>query len=148
MELTDTLARIGPDLRALPERWWLIGSAAMTLHGVDLGKVGDVDVLTTPAGARWLASRWEIEIPPATSSDRFRSQLFFKRTDTPLKVEVMAGFEVKTPDGWTPVTPESRLAIEWAGGAYFVPSREDLLEQLRLFDRPKDHQRAALLRAL
>ena len=143
--VAETLERIGPDLRALDEDWWLIGSAALVLHGVGLDAIDDVDVLTTPVGARRLAKRWGLDAAPGTPSDRFRSQVFVKRLDTPLKVEVMAGFQVKTGAVWTDVWPKTR--IETSGG-FLTPSRSELLEILALFGRPKDLARAALLRAL
>jgi hypothetical protein len=143
--LAETLERIGPDLHALDEPWWLIGSAAMVLHGVALPAIDDVDVLTTPAGAWALATRWGVEPTTPQPSEQFDSEVFFQRSDTPLAVEVMAGFRVKTAHGWTPVLPETRVAL---GGRWFAPSRAELLKILALFGREQDLKRAERLRAL
>jgi hypothetical protein len=146
--LIETLSLISPDLDALQEDWWLIGSAALVLSGVALPDVQDIDILTTPAGAAFLAERWGPSAARSGPTEHFRSDVFFKRTDTPLPIDVMAGFEVNTPDGWTPVRPKTRVALAWLGGLYFAPSHLELLDMLALFGRPKDRERAALLSAV
>ena len=143
--MAETLEAIAGDLHDLTEPWWLIGSAAMVLMGVDLPAIDDVDILTTPAGARARAARWDVEPTTPAPSDRFDSEVFFQRSDTPLAVEVMAGFRVKTGQGWTPVLPKTRVAL---GGRWHAPTRVEILEMLALFGRDQDLERAALLRAL
>jgi len=146
--LISTLAQIAPDLDALQEDWWLIGSAALVLSGVTLPTVDDIDILTTPAGAEFLAERWGGGLACSGPTGHFRSEVFFRRTDTPMPVEVMAGFEVNTAKGWTPVRPRTRVALAWLGGLYFAPSHVELLDMLALFGRPQDCERAALLDAV
>ena len=143
--MAETLDAIAGDLHALTEDWWLIGSAAMVLMGVDLPAIDDVDILTTPAGARALAARWGVAPTTPGPSERFASELFVQRSDTPLPVEVMAGFRVKAAGRWTPVLPRTRVALS---GGWFAPSRDELLEMLALFGRRQDLERAKLLRAL
>lgn len=146
--LAETLERIAPDLHGLTEDWWLIGSAAMVLMGVDLPAIDDVDIVTTPAGARALAARWGLAPTTPEPSGQFASAVFFQRSDTPLAVEVMAGFRVKTAAGWVPVAPKTRVGLAGPGGRWFAPSRDEFLEILVLFGRAQDLERAALLRAL
>ena len=146
--LDETLQRLSADLAALDDDWWLIGSAALVLNGVALATVGDVDLLTTPAAARRLAERWGCEVRAPGSTGLFRSEVYFQRTETPLPVDVMAGFQVKSSGNWRPVWPRTRVAMHSQGGTYYTPSRAELLDLLVRFDRPKDRERAALLRAL
>jgi len=146
--LGETLQRLQADLDALDDDWWLIGSAALVLNGVELATVGDVDLLTTPAAARRLAQRWGCELQAPGSADLFRSEAYFQRTETPLPVDVMAGFQVKSGGVWRSVWPRTRVAISWLGATFYTPSRAELLDLLVLFDRPKDRERAELLRAL
>jgi len=146
--MAETLERIGPDLHALGEPWWLIGSAAMVLHGVALPAIDDIDILTTPAGARALAAQWGVEPTTPGPSEKFDSEVFFQRSDTPLAVEVMAGFRVKAAGGWIEVLPKTREALAWPGGPWFAPSRAELLDILALFGRAQDRERAVLLKAL
>ena len=146
--MAETLGIIADDLHGLTEDWWLIGSAAMVLMGVDLAAIDDIDILTTPAGARALAARWGLAPTTPGPSERFDSDVFFQRSDTPLAVEVMAGFRVKAADDWTPVLPKTRVGLAGPGGPWFAPSRGELLDMLALFGRAQDVQRAGLLRAL
>jgi len=146
--LAETLQRLQADLGLLDDDWWLIGSAALVLNGVELATIGDVDLLTTPAAARRLAQRWGCELKAPGSNDLFRSEVYFQWTETPLPVDVMAGFQVKSGGVWRPVWPKTRMAISWLGATFYTPSRAELLDLLVLFDRPKDRERATLLRAL
>jgi hypothetical protein len=146
--MAETLDAIAGDLAAMTEDWWLIGSAAMVLMGVDLAAIDDIDILTTPTGARALAARWGLDPTTPGPSERFDSEVFFQRSDTPLAVEVMAGFRVKGAGGWIPVLPKSRVALAWPGGLFFAPSRADLLDMLALFGRVQDLERGVLLSAL
>lgn len=143
--MAETLDLIAADLHVLSEPWWLIGSAAMVLHGVALAAIDDIDILTTPAGARALAERWNVTLTAPTPTEQFDSDVFFQRSDTPLAVEVMAGFRVKTTHGWAPVLPRTRVALE---GRWFAPSKTELLKILALFGREQDLKRAELLKAL
>ena len=146
--LDKTLKRLCVELSAVTEDWWLIGSAALAVHGVRVANVADVDVLTTPLGAAQLAERWGAAPISPGPSDRFRSDLFLRWIDAPLPVEVMAGLHLNTPRGWQAIWPRSRVGVAWRGATCFTPSRAELLEILELFDRPKDRERAAALRAL
>lgn len=146
--MAETLERIAADVHGLTEDWWLIGSAAMVLMGVDLPAIDDIDILTTAVGARVLAARWGLEPTTPEPSERFNSEVFFQRSDTPLAVEVMAGFRVKTADGWTAVLPKTRVTLAGPAGAWFAPSRDELLDMLAAFGRAQDLARATLLRAL
>jgi hypothetical protein len=59
----------------------------------------------------------------------------------------MAGFSIRTAGGWQAVRPQSREPIRCAGQVVYVPSAAELIEILELIGRPKDHERANLLRA-
>ncbi|RAK58531.1 hypothetical protein DJ021_01315 [Phenylobacterium hankyongense] len=139
---------MGEALSGATDDWWIIGSAAVALHGARPAAIADVDVLTTPDQARRLAEQWRVAPTPAKPHPLFRSEVYFQQTELPVAVDVMAGFQVNGPDGWRPVWPRSRVAVAYAGAALFVPSRAELIAILELFGRPKDHERAALLRSL
>lgn len=44
-ELCATLHGVAGAMASFPDGWWIIGSAAVTLHGIDAGPVDDVDLL-------------------------------------------------------------------------------------------------------
>jgi hypothetical protein len=146
--LDETLRALGAALAGATDDWWIIGSAAVALHGGQPLTIADVDVLTTPHQARRLAEQWSVALAPTRPHPLFRSEVYFQQTALPVTVDIMAGFYVNGPEGWRPVWPRNRVAVGYADTTLFVPSREELIAVLELFDRPKDHERAALLRSL
>ena len=148
--LYATLAEIVPELHVhCVEPWCVIGSAAALLAGADVG-VADVDVLVSRNDADTLMDVWaerrESVYQPADGG-RFRSH--FARFRFPgLPVEVMGGLELNQGDGWQPVKAGRLTLVGLNGLAVPVPSMEDQIRILASFGRPKDQQRAAMLRAL
>ena len=126
------------------EDWWIIGSAAVALHGAET-PAADVDLLTTPGAARRLARLWGVTPPPPSGHQLFRSQVHFEHALDGVIVDVMAELEVRAGDGWIPVRPSTRLPIAVQGATLYAPAREELIDILELFGRPKDLQRAGLL---
>lgn len=120
--------------------WWIIGSAAVALHGVDPGPILDVDVLLGVADATRLLPMLGMPVSPGRPDDRFRSTIFARWTAPPLPVEFMAGLELRDDGGWQAVLPRSRIAL----GEVFAPDRADLITILHRFGRDKDLRRAAL----
>ncbi len=145
--LAETLARLAGPLAGLSDPWWLIGSAAMAMHGAAPIVVADVDLLVSPADAAALIARLGLA-PLAAASDRFRSTPFARWTAPALAVEIMADFHVATAGGWVAVRPRTRVAVDVAGRALFVPAVAELRAIGRLYGRPKDMARDRLLAAL
>jgi hypothetical protein len=144
------LAELVPALHAhCAGPWCVIGSAAVRLLGAEVG-VADVDVLVSRADADTLAALWADRCDAAqvpADGDRFRSR--FARYRFPgLPVELMGGLEVFGADGWQPLHIRETVCVGLAGLRVPVPSIAEQLRVLACFARPKDHQRAAVLRAL
>ena len=144
------LTELVPELHAhCAEPWCLIGSAAALMLGAEVS-VADVDVLVSRAAADALTTLWadrrETTHVPA-DGDRCRSR--FARYRFPgLPVEVMGGLEVFGADGWQPLHIRETVHAVLAGLRVPMPSVAEQLRVLACFGRPKDHQRAALLRTL
>lgn len=128
--------------------WWIIASAAMALHGARPIEVADVDLLTSDRDAEALLAALRLRPAPDSGSDRFRSRIFARWAAPLVPVEIMAGFEVRTPERWQLVRPASRIVKQIGNTRLFVPSVDELLAHCRLFGRPKDEQRAAILQRL
>ena len=146
--LGRTLRAVGEEMRAAHDPWWVIASAAVALHGVDLDDVADVDVLLSIGDARRLFAALDIAPHPQADHPQFRSDLFGTWMAAPLPVELMAGFRYRTEHGWHAVRPQTRVAVDVEGVSVFVPDRAELGVLLRDFGRPKDRVRAARLAAL
>jgi hypothetical protein len=83
----------------------------------------------------------------AEASDRFRSSVFGIWNTPPIPVEVFGGFAIVTDRGWRPVSLSTREPVAVRGATVYVPAAEELIRLLRSFGRPKDLERATLLRA-
>ena len=142
--LAAALAEVAAAMLPARDEWWLIGSAAMALHGADV-EVADVDLVTSVADAERLFGD---VVHPGTASDRFRSDRFGHWATAGLTVEVMAGLEVQVGGSWQPVAVPARMPMRLGDTLVFTPGVEGLLSMCRLFDRPKDRVRAALLERL
>ena len=146
-ELRATLSSVGEVMASCPAGWWIIGSAAMALHGVDPGSVKDVDLLVEEPLAGAVLGKLGVaplDMPP---DPLFRSTAFARWDKPPVPVEVMAGFHVAIAGQWHPVKPRSRERIELEGIGLFVPDRRELLALFRSFGRPKDGPRIRALEA-
>lgn len=148
--LHAVLAVAVPELRCCcVDPWVLIGSAAARLAGVEV-TVADLDVLTSARDADALIVHWQARrdrrYAPA-GSERFRSR--FARFDFPgLPLEVMGGLELCGERGWAPVRIDDIVMLDVDGVAVPVPAVAEQIRVLESFGRPKDLQRAALLRSL
>jgi hypothetical protein len=139
--LAETLARVAERAAAARDRWWIIGSAAVALHGAAPVEVADVDLLMSPRDARaFLAAVSSAPLDDA-GTPLFRSAVFGRWHAPPLTVEIMADLYLAGSDPWWRVQPATREAV----GDLFVPSRDELRALLVRFGRPKDLARAMLL---
>ena len=147
--LAATLTTLAEAAANLRDPWWIIGSAAMALHGAGPLDVADVDLLASPEDAAALAARWALALPAARPDPRFRSEVYFQWRATPLPVDVMGGFQVRTADGWRPLVPATRRALTLpSGAAVFTPEVDEQIAILQTFGRDKDLARVKLLRVL
>ncbi len=143
--LRESLAQVADAMRAARDPWWVIASAAMALHGAHPIQVADVDLLASERDAEALIATLGLVPAQLGGTPLFRSALFARWETPPLPVEIMAGFAVHTADGWIPVRPATRLEKRIDGRRLFVPSADELIAHCRLFGRPKDEERAALM---
>ncbi|TAJ74098.1 MAG: hypothetical protein EPO51_02710 [Phenylobacterium sp.] len=134
-QVTALLDRLAPDLDALAAPWSLIGSGALILLGAPLEAAGDLDVVTGVDGARRLRGAWAEWLEagePKPPDGPFRSEDFARYVTPWGPVEVMGGLQVRG----------RRLDV--AGP---IPAAAEQLRILRLFGRPKDLAKAAVLEA-
>lgn len=134
-EIRHLFAEICPDLDAFASPWSLIGSGALILLGAPVEAAADLDVVTSVAGATRLRAAWAPWLAGGAGKapdGPFRSD-DFARYDTPWgPVEVMGGLRVRG------------RPLEVAAP---IPPATEQLRILRLFGRPKDLAKAAILEA-
>jgi hypothetical protein len=143
--LRQSLERTAALAADATDPWWIIGSAAVLLHGGDVGRVKDIDLMMSSRDAESFLRRAGVEPKRGKASDRFRSTVFGTWSAPPVPVEVFGGFELATDGGWRPVVLTSRQAVSVGHAQVFVPSASELVRLLHSFGRPKDVERAALI---
>ncbi|WP_296678223.1 hypothetical protein [Novosphingobium sp.] len=125
--------------------WWIIGSAALALHGFDPGPVGDVDVLLDPRDFQQVLAPLAIDSAAGGDADRFRSDMFATWYGGALPVELFAGFSVREGQTWQQVALRRRQPVDLDGQRLWVPPPAELHALLLRFGREKDLARAALI---
>jgi hypothetical protein len=143
--LAETLALVAEAAADAADDWWIIGSAAIVLHGRKVPHVKDVDLLMSAADAETFLKRTGVPVRAGQADDRFRSLVFGLWSRPPIPVEVMGGFSVAGDGGWREVMLSTREPVSVAGACVYVPSAEELVKLLHLFGRAKDFERARLL---
>ena len=144
-DLRQSLAMTAEAIAQARDPWWIIGSAAVTLHGAHVPDIKDVDVLMTASDAEQVLRDLGLPSRPPTTSTMFRSSAFGTWSAPPLPVEIMGDLNLATPAGWRPVRPNTREAVTVDGHQLFVPAASELIALLRSFGRPKDLVRIRLL---
>lgn len=140
--LDDALRGVVSVMAAARDPWWVIGSAAVHLHGADT-TVADVDILTSGADGVRLLDRLGVAPTANVESLRFRSRPYARLFIAALPIEIMGDLHVRTAGTWCPVRPQTRVRR----GDVFIPDRAEMIAILRTFGREKDMRRVALLAA-
>ena len=141
----SSLEELARTMKAAQDPWWIIGSAAVALHGGDPGAIADIDVIVSRRDLDALYERLPLTATPDNSKDFFLSERFGRWTQPALEIEFMASLSVQVEGVWHKVEPRTREVIEVGGQALPVPSRAELAAILTLFGREKDLRRAATL---
>ena len=143
--LAASLAQLAQVMRDTRDDWWVIGSAAVALHGGDPGEIADIDVIVSRRDLDVLYERLSLADTPDAGKAMFRSQRFGLWSEPALPVEFMAGLQVLRGGQWLSVQVQSRARVHCGDVHVFVPERAELVAILELFGRDKDLRRAATL---
>ena len=142
----NALRQVAALLSDTSDPWWILGSAAMALIGVDPGEIRDIDVLVSSRDARALRECDGVENAADGGSETYRSAVFLRTQADTLTVEIMAGYDIRRGDIWQPVAPASREKVMVGDAAVFVPSREEQISLLKRLGRDKDRRRLQLFK--
>ena len=126
--------------------WWIIGSAALALSGIDV-EPRDIDVFAASDVMEAVRATLGVAAMPS-SSDRFRSDPYFQfHPEAGVEIDFMGGLQVWSESEWISLHIESKCPVTCGSGTLFVPNLDDQVCILRLFGRPKDLARIALIEA-
>lgn len=122
--------------------WWVLGSAAIALCGVNPSGVRDIDVLVSSRDSERLMQLHDLENSADGGNSLFRSDTFLLPELGTIRVEIMSNYEISSNSGWKKLAPLSRLAIILEDTTLFVPNIQEQIEILHALGRPKDLKRA------
>lgn len=127
--------------------WWIIGSAAMVLCGLEDVVPEDVDFLGSKDTVLRLIDRLgappdRLPVAEPVTASRFRSDPYQRISGDHADIEVMGDLEVMSGAAWRRLRPLTRRRIDGFGGALFVPELHEQAQIMRLFGRPKDFVKA------
>lgn len=147
--LEQAFRAVGAAAHGAGDDWWIIGSSALVLAGIDGVEPDDVDLLGSRAAIRVFLERWGMDSGEPVAHPLFRSHPY-RRVELPgcVPIETMGGLEVFRDAAWKPVVPLSRVAVEVAGTRLYIPSPAEQCAIFRLFGRPKDLDKARRVEAL
>jgi hypothetical protein len=125
--------------------WWIIGSTAVALLGVEV-TVADVDVVASTEVISDVIARIGLEPLPPKADTLFRSRPF-ARLERPgqLAIEFMGGLQVNGSEGWQPLVITSRHAVRAGAATVYIPAPEEQIAIFHRFGRDKDLKRADLV---
>ncbi len=135
------------DLDTLKDDFFIIGSSALVLSGVEMEEVADIDLLTSMSDANLLKEKWAAKLldgyAPAHAG-LFRSN-FGRFNFGAVEVEVMGNLQLNRGNHWVPVVVHNFQQVDINGYQVKIPT---LMEQYRIFKffgRLKDLKKAELL---
>ncbi len=137
----EALQRTALFLSPTRDPWWVLGSAAMALIGVDPGKIRDIDVLVSSRDAQALMTQHDLPNLADGGTAQFRSDYFLLPELGVIPVEVMGGYQIYQAGKWTQVSPVSRRRVKLGTTIVFTPDRDEQVAILQRLGRPKDLDR-------
>ena len=146
--LVETLSMLAQAVQDAEDDWWLIGSAAVVLHGGQIPHVKDVDLMMSARDAEASLRRVGGQGGGAEPSERFQSDIFGVWSAPPIPIEIFGGFRLAAAGEWQEVTFATREPVAVGNACVFVPSAAELVRLLHSFGRAKDLERAARLAEL
>jgi hypothetical protein len=126
--------------------WWIIGSAAAVLCGIDMDPQ-DVDIFGGMETIRRFCAALGSRPKPAAPNARFKSEPFeVFAGDGLLPIELMGDMQLRRDGAWTPLKVSSRIGIALRAGTVYVPSLAEQAAIFTAFGRDKDLDKAAQVR--
>ena len=136
-----------PALSRLEDDYFLIGSSALALTGINIASTNDIDILTSRKNADDLKINWSDRLKANYQPEEvslFRSNFARYDFDT-MDIEVMGDLEIKKNNVWTPVVVQDYSLYEKDGYQIKIPTLEEQKRILLLFDRGKDKEKLKLI---
>ena len=146
--LERTFRAIGEAAPDGADDWWVIGSAALVLAGVEGVEPDDVDLIGARATILRFLACWGVAEGEPDPHGLFNSSPYLRvEAESRVPIETMGDLHVFRDGSWMPLIPRSRIGIDVAGTRLFIPALAEQRDIFRLFGRPKDMEKARLVEA-
>lgn len=129
-----------PSLELLQDDYFIIGSAALILTGIEITDTRDIDILTSDRDANRLRGMWKsrlVENHTTTNDDLFRSN-FSRYHFGALDVEILGDLEVQKDNQWKRLIIQDYIIHSEKGIQLKLPSIEEQKRIFQWFGRDKD----------
>lgn len=141
-----TLSEVHEDLSLLKDDWFIIGSSALALSGIEI-EVDDVDLLTSTADASFLKELWKEKAHQTYEpklGEVFRSN-FGRFQFSKMDVEVMGNLEVNKNGVWEKLVINAFEAVSIGDFSVKIPTKQEQKRIFEYFGREKDLKKATLI---
>jgi hypothetical protein len=145
-KILKTLEEASAGLQQLKDDFFIFGSSALILSGIDIAQTNDIDILTSSADAGLLKTIWrEKDLRPGNPPTTiFRSDLSRYRF-THLDIEISGGLSVRCGNRWETVVINACTGLTVNNTVFKIPTLAEQIRILKLFGREKDREKLALI---
>jgi hypothetical protein len=146
-QIIYTLNEASHSLLLLKDNFCLIGSAALSLSGIKLDEISDLDILVSDRDADLLMAEWGnrlIKEHPTTDNELFCSK-FSRYKFSLLDIEIMGELKVSNKGIWERLEIKDSESIAVGNVEIKIPTLDEQKRILQLFGRGKDKKRIKLI---
>jgi len=142
-----TMKEASHSLLLLKDNFYLIGSAALSLSGVKLDKIYDVDILVSDSDADFLRTEWGHRLikEHITTDDELFSSKFARYKFSLLDIEIMGELKVNKQGIWERLEISACESLTVGNFEIKIPTLDEQKRILQLFGREKDKKRIKLI---
>lgn len=145
--ILSTLAEATEGLNLLNGDYYIIGSSAIILSGIDVGITHDIDILTNSYHSNVLRAAWNdklVKDPPMKESGLFESD-FACFQFSEMQIEVLGDLKVFKGDRWVHLDVNDYDIFNLNGLEIKIPTLTEQIRILNLFGRKKDMNRINII---
>lgn len=147
-KIKESITHISEDLNHLKDPFWVVGSSALVLAGIQLESIDDIDLLTSNRDADFLKQLWQtnkLEAYSPAHADKFLSN-FGRFRFGEILIEVMGElkvfyenkWQILRINDWQEVVINEKMSVK-------IPTLAEQYRIFKLFGREKDLKKANLI---
>lgn len=146
-KILSTLVEASEGLKLLNDDYYIIGSSAIILSGIDIGLTHDIDIFTGSQNSDILQKAWKDKLvgnPTMKDSNLFKSN-FACFQFTEMQVEVQGDLNVFKDNHWIPLSINEYNIFTLNELKIKIPTPAEQKRILSLFGRSKDMLRIGII---